>query len=314
MIKETKDSIITKAKDYMQRNKISQNALAKYADIPTNYLSGMMSGKETVDAGGKDVTISDKYYKMLAKTIGYDLRKKYWKTRQTVQLEQILSHMIEGKENGSIITIIGHTGSGKSHVSDMFVKSYFKDTFKIKVGKSDTVNDVLEKLCDSMNITYGKGKSSKIRAIITKLINVDLEGGEPTLIIDESEFMNQSTICNVKEVIDEVKTHCGVIFLGTDQFLENIKFLKDRNRAGIPQFYSRIKFGIRYLTPVDTSFEDFIADIQDPNLVKFLQQNCDNYREFHDIVVPALIKAEKLNEPLTENLVRTMLNMPKRDN
>ena len=57
-------------------------------------------------------------------------------------------------------------------------------------------------------------------------------------------------------------------------------------------------------------FDKDLDKIQDKALVKFLRANCDNYGELHDALVPAMREADRTGQPLTENFVRKVLNMP----
>jgi hypothetical protein len=67
---------------------------------------------------------------------------------------------------------------------------------------------------------------------------------------------------------------------------------------------------VRTLPTIDRSFKLFLDQIEDKNLKLFLRRNCDNYGELHDLIVPARREAERLGEPLTENLIRKIINMP----
>ena len=78
----------------------------------------------------------------------------------------------------------------------------------------------------------------------------------------------------------------------------------------MPQFYRRIKFGIRVLNPIDTSFKNFLNDIEDKSLVKFLQNNCDNYGELHDALLPIKRESMRTGEPMTERFARKVLQLP----
>jgi hypothetical protein len=87
--------------------------------------------------------------------------------------------------------------------------------------------------------------------------------------------------------------------------------MRKKDKDGIPQLYRRIKFGIRTLPSIDRSFKQFLnGEISNAKVVTFLRQNCDNYGELHDVLVPALREADRTGQPLTENLIRTMLNLP----
>lgn len=68
---------------------------------------------------------------------------------------------------------------------------------------------------------------------------------------------------------------------------------------------------IRQLSDIDTKYREFLTDITDKGLIKLIQTECDNYGELHDVLLPSMREAERLGEPLTENLVRKILNLPK---
>ncbi len=97
--------------------------------------------------------------------------------------------------------------------------------------------------------------------------------------------------------------------IGTDQLTRNIEKLRKQNKDGIPQLWRRIKFGVRTLPKIDRRFTLFLKEIEDKNLVKFLCANCDNYGELHDVLVPCMKEAERLDCELSENLVKTVLGI-----
>jgi len=144
-----------------------------------------------------------------------------------------------------------------------------------------------------------------------KLKQLRLEGLKPHLILDECEYMKQPALCSMKELYDALNGICGITLIGTSQLIDNLDKLRKKNRSGIPQFYRRIKFGIRELPTIDRSFAMFLKNIEDKDLRNFLKQNCDNYGELHDVLVPAMKEADRTGKPLTEEFVRTILGMPK---
>jgi DNA transposition AAA+ family ATPase len=191
------------------------------------------------------------------------------------------------------------------------VKAYPKDTFKVTVGSTDTINDLLEKVLDALKLTSNGTKSAKIRRIIERLQRMRNEGMHPVIVFDEAEYMKQATLCNIKELHDALNKVCGIVLIGTHQIVTKLTKLRNKDREGIPQFYRRIKFGTKHLNGIDTRFKDFLNGLSDKGLVSFLQQNCDNYGELHDVLVPAMREARRTGEPLTENFVRMVLGMPK---
>ena len=313
MNKQTKENIITNLEFYLDEKDISANQFSELSGVPSNYLSLMRSGKYSVPAGGgKESEISEKYWLKIADTIGFSIKKEYWKTIITPQMKQTLATLEDAKEFGYTNVIIGETGCGKTFISDLFVANDPKATFKVTIGSTDTINDLLDKICDVLKLPQNHSKSKKISSIIKALKTKRENGMKPALIFDESEYMKQATLCNTKELHDHLNKHCALVLIGTDQLEAKLDKLRKKNRDGVPQFYRRIKFGIRRLINIDTTFKEFLneLEIKDKELVKFLQQNCENYGELHDVLVPAMREADRLQEPLTLNLVRRALNLP----
>lgn len=304
---QQKQQITEALNNYMETHGISANEIVKRSGVNESYISSIRNGDTTV---GKS-EIKDKWYLMLADFIGFKLTKEYWQMQKTPQLYRMLSTLEDAKENGQTNIIIGETGSGKSYISDIFLKANPVDTFKVVVGSLDTIGDLLDKLIDVLKISTPKTKSKKIGEIAKKLKQLRLEGQKPHLIFDECEYMKQPALCSMKELYDALNGVCGITLIGTSQLIDNLDKLRKKNRSGIPQFYRRIKFGIRELPNIDRSFSMFLANINDKNLRNFLKQNCDNYGELHDVLVPAMKEADRTGNELTEDFVRTILGMPK---
>lgn len=309
---EIKQQIMQSLEEYLVKHNISANELAKLAKVNPAYLSRMRAGETKVKVGNKEVEIADKYYENIAKQIGYTLKKEYWQTVATPQLLSILNTLEDAKEFGYTNVIVGETGSGKSYVSDIFAQRYPLDCFKVIVSSQDNIADLLEKVCEKIGISTEKTKSKTLRSIVRKLQNTKADGGKPMLIFDEAEYMRQPALCNMKELYDNLIGTCAIVLIGTDQLIRNIDRLRKKNKDGIPQLYRRIKFGIRILPSVDRTFKQFLNGVlNDLNAIKFVRQNCDNYGELHDVLVPAMREADRLGVDVTEDLIRTMLNMPK---
>lgn len=312
MTKQTKESIINSLEVWLDVNDFSANEFCKKFNIPANYISHLRNNKNTITVDGKEVEIADKYFRMIADAINFRTEEKeVWKFKETPQAFQILSTLEDAKAYGYTNIIIGDTGCGKTYISDIFIRQNPKDNFKITVGSMDTIGDLLDKICDALKIPQNHSKSKKINNIIKELQKMRLNGRSPILIFDEAEYMKQATLCNVKELHDHLNKKCGLVLIGTDQLQAKIEKLKKKNSPGMPQFYRRVKYGIRALNSIDTRFNEFLNGIEDKALVKFLQKECDNYGELHDVLVPAIREAERIGEPLTENLVRKVLNLPK---
>ena len=311
MITTTQKEQITQALNtYIAQHGISANEIVKRTGVNESYISSIRNGETTV---GKS-EIKDKWYILLADFLSVKLQKEYWTMRETPQLYRMLATLEDAKENGTTNIVIGETGCGKTYISNLFIKANPIDTFKVVVGSLDTIGDLLDKVIDVLKIATPKTKSKKIGEIAKKLKQLKLEGQKPHLIFDECEYMKQPALCSMKELYDALFGICGITLIGTSQLIDNLEKLRKKNRAGIPQFYRRVKFGIRELPTIDRTFSDFLRGIEDKKLLNFLKSNCDNYGELHDVLVPAMKEADRTGNQLTEDFVRTILGMPKLTN
>lgn len=320
MDKAVKDGIREALEAFLTEQNMTQNVFSEKSGVNGLYLKGVRD-KENPHiyiSKGVETPISDKWYYKIAEYIGYKVQKTYWETKATDQFLRVLATLEDARKFGYTNVIIGETGSGKSYVCDLFQKKYRQDVFIIKLGKSDNVGDVLDKTIDALNIPDNKhqkvrgsgqtrSKSLRIRKIIKYLQRLKLEGFNPTVIWDEAEYMNLATLCAIKEFYDELRQVAALILIGTDQLLDNLIAMSTSNKAGMPQFYSRIKFGIRELKSIDRKFPMFLDDVDDKAVRKFIETQCNNYREVHDILVPAMREADRLSVPLDVDLILNML-------
>lgn len=295
-------------RQYLEEHGMSANDFAKRAEINSSYVSHILNGKTKIDT----TTIKDKYYKQIADKIGLAFEKQYWKTLVTPQYKRMFNTLEEAKEFGLTNIIIGESGSGKTFLSDLFVQANPVDTFKIVVGSLDTIGDLLDKIIDALKIATPKTKSKKVGEITKKLKSMKQEGFKPHIIFDESEYMKQPALCSMKELYDSLKGIAGITMIGTDQLIVKLDKLRKKNRDGIPQFYRRVKLGIRFLPGIDRTYKVFFESLglEDRKLERFLKELCDNYGELHDVIVPALRQAEEHGYDLSEDFIRVMLGMP----
>lgn len=234
-----------------------------------------------------------------------------WKIQNTEQMKRILATLEDARNFGYTNVIIGETGSGKTFITRKFADKN-PDVYIVTIGQSDNIADVLDKILIRFdNESYQVStKSRKIRRIIQLFREMYEANKRPMLIFDEAEYMKQPALCAMKELYDNLNGLCSIVMIGTEQLLANIEKMRRKNKEGIPQLYRRIKFGIRLLPAIDRTYKLFLDGIEDAGLSKFIRNNCDNYGELHDVLVPAMREAQRTGQPLTENFVRTILNMP----
>ena len=307
-----KNSIVAALEAYLNEHAMSANTFATKSGVNASIISNLRSGNTTVSAGGgKEVEIADKYYTQIAGAINFKLTKEYWHVVETRQAMLAMATLQDAKENGYTNVIIGETGSGKTFIADLFARQHPHDVFSLKIAQTDTITDVIDKIMDSLKInSSAKGKSRKINEIVKHLRKLKLEGHKPLIIFDEAEYMKQPCMCAIKALFDDINGECGIIIIGTPQLLRNLDRLRKKDKDGIPQFYRRIKFGIRHLDSVDRSFKQFFNElsITDKEVIRFISRECENYGELHDVLVPVLRELDRTGEDLSVANICKILN------
>lgn len=306
MKQSLKKEIVEHLLDFMKTHGLSASEVSKKTHINASYLSQILNGKYVIVVKDKEVEIADKYFKQLAEFCNYDLSDHIWQVRPTLQLQRMLATLEEAKKYGYTNTIIGDTGSGKSFGLNLFAKKHPIDCFVITVGSTDRISDLVDKIIQATGADYKKTQSRKIQSIIRKLIKLNHSGYKPMIVFDEAEYMKGAALCNVKELYDHLHGVCSIVLIGTRQLIDNIDSLRKRNRCGIPQLYRRIKFGIRYLAPIDKTYSQFLEGYNS-KVRNFIAKHCENYGELHDLLVPAMREAERAGKPLDIDFIKTML-------
>jgi type II secretory pathway predicted ATPase ExeA len=307
MKEELKKKIVEALEAYMTEHNISQNEIARRSGVNAGYIIQMRKGDYTIVTGDRTVPISNKYFEKIAKMAGFEIRKSYWKTRPTEQLAEALDALSDARDNGEFRMITGDTGCGNTYAANIFKKKYPNDVFYLKVSKLDDIRMLLLKLLDvtGSSTPPRTGVSWLLTSVCASLQNMYFDGRKPVLVFDECEYMKQSALCLIKELYDyliDEGHYCGVVLIGHYQLQGNIEQLRRRNRDGIPQFCRRTKFGLRLLPKINRDYTQFLEGIDDRKLRKFLQTECENYGELHDVLVPSLREAERTGEPVSEIL------------
>lgn len=309
MTNELKDNIIEALETYISEQNLNQDYIVVHAGVNARYLIEMRKRNYIIRAKDKDVPIADKYFKRVARLIDYPIEKQYWKTQATPQLKEILVCLQDAKDNGEVAVLIGETGCGKTFSLELFKSKFRNEVFSIKVGSSDTLADIVDKMFAELRLPVErKTKSAKLRHIAKHMKSLSENGYDPVFAFDESEYMKQPALCSFKELFDILNEWCSLILIGTSQLTENIDKLRKKNKAGIPQLYRRIKFRIRNISPIDKRFKDFLSSV-DKETSKWLRDNCDNYGELHDVLVPVMREADRTGKELNLEFLKIVLGL-----
>ncbi|HML58491.1 MAG TPA: AAA family ATPase [Ferruginibacter sp.] len=309
---EQKNTISAAAAKWIEDHNVTQADLAKKANINPAYLSNILRGNYTYKANDVEADIPVKWFNQLAAAIGISIHKQYWKPIQTAELKHIIVELTAAKNNTRCVTIVTDTGLGKTYTIERFCNVHPQHTYKVTVNHMHKVRDILSELAEQMGVPVKTYPLDTLIGIAKKMKDLRMMGCKPVIIIDEGENLRLAVVQMLKGLYDRINGYASLVLIGTPQLLRLLERMRTNDQPGAPQFYRRIKAGIK-VVPAYNDFTPFFQEfgITEKGLRALLTRICSNYGELHDYLEPALKEADEAEKPLTEDLFRLMYNLPK---
>ena len=310
-----KQEISAAANEYMRLHNITGNELKRISGC--SYTSYILKGSTTYpDPKTKEQKeIPDAYFMKIAQSVGMRFEKEYWPTIETSQYKEIMVRLKDAKKTSAPLTLIGHTGCGKSHTIEAFKKQNPIATYITICNDLFKPSDLLDAILDSCGIPESQHPANpvkKLKEVMLFMSRRAAEGQKPILILDEAENMKIQPLKSVKSIYDALIGTCSIVLIGTDELTRKMDKLRNKKNPadGIPQFYRRFMVAHKHeLDTIDLSFRDFLMDnpfIADNSLKSLLQDLCEDYGSLHDYLEPAIKEAEIMGVPLTTQFFKTI--------
>lgn len=309
---EIKNEIVAAAKAYIVEKGISNADLAKLSQVNDSYLSHMLRNIYTMDVSGKPTEIHEKWFKKLAKTIGYNIEQFRWDTEVTTQFLEGITWLESAKKYGHCGMIIGESGAGKTFFVDKFCIKNPSHTYRITVSNLHTLPTIMDDMLDVLSLSGQWRMKNKLDLIAKHMQKLKGNGENVIFIMDEAENLKIGVIRMLKALYDKISEYCSIMLVATPELIDKLDRMKKSGREGVPQFCRRFKAGIRYLTPVNKNYDLFLNKyVKDSGLKKLLVSTCDNYGELHDYLFPVLREVHETGRQMSEEYFRLYHNMPK---
>lgn len=310
MTTEQKTAIAGHAAAYIVTKGLTGQKFATLTNVNNSYVSNILNKVFQVNG----VDIPDKYFRQIAKVIGYAVEKTYWPHVETREHKELMVAMKLAKQTHGVRTLIVETGAGKTYAVDTFKKTNPLHTYVVTMHSLMKIGEMFRVLAKQLGLP-NKGTKAQMRTeIIDKLKDIKVDGGYPVVIIDEGENMTPDMMKMIKGFYDAILNYAGIVMIGTNQLWEIMQAAMERDKQGGPQYYRRFKAGTITIKPLvkrDDRFKPFFDElgIEDPSFRKLLCKTCDNYGELHDYLEPALRIADNKGEELNERLFRMLYNI-----
>lgn len=205
---------------------ISQNELAKELGVSNGTISNILNDHwERLN----DSMITKLFAKL---NTGSEL-----KIIQTHNLQNIFETCNRARKFKKLVAITGKEGVGKTIALNEYNKRN-ANTYKITCINSMKPKQMLLELTRVLGITY----NASIYEMVVRIAEEINKKEKPLIIIDEVSAMSQTNLLYLKDIWDMVENNCGIVLCGMDYFLTNLEKAVEKNKTGMPEFYSRISY------------------------------------------------------------------------
>ncbi len=216
----------------LQNKEISQNKLAEMIGISPATLTNLL--KERWDKFNES---------MLLKIYSY-FTTDTWNLVETSNFATIQERCNEARNDKSLIAVVGYSGAGKTAALNHYYEKN-PNTYKVICARAMRTKQFLSEILKSLGMSYLASDYEMTKTIIEELNKKQ----SPLLIIDEASKLSANSLMYIQDIWDGIEANGGLILAGVDYLLINTKKQADKNKVGMPEFYSRVSLWQHLVSP-----------------------------------------------------------------
>ncbi len=254
--------------NYLEIKEVSQNELAKMVEVSPATLSNIVNEVwERVNE------------KMLLKIKSF-FGKREWVNIETDNFLTVRDCCNNARKNKTMMGIIGCAGAGKTTALWSYYNSH-ANTFLVSCNRAMKTKQFLGEILKSLGINYVASDYEMVKMIIETMN----KKSNPLLIIDEASKLSPNALMYMQDIWDGIEDNAGVILAGVEYLYENLKKNADRNKIGMPEFYSRVSLWQYLQEPTKREIEAVCINngVTDPNEIKKMYR-LGNFRYVRNII------------------------------
>ncbi|MFD2787971.1 AAA family ATPase [Hymenobacter rubripertinctus] len=239
---------------------ISQVANQKWPTLPTKMSDSVFLKIEMALGLGVDFYETDNYVAVYAACMDAKVRKE-WRV------------------------IDGLTGAGKSFTVERFARTQPRETYLIRCKNTMNAKEFMQAIARAVGACEVGTRHRICQAIAERLLTMT----HPLLIIDETEALFKRTseggFGAIKDICDEVKGRVGIVLVGANGFLEQMRLRAANLRSCFPQLLSRFATAPVELAVVSRADVELIAPAFGVTTKREMDRLFDgsaNFRELFD--------------------------------
>jgi len=140
------------------------------------------------------------------------------------------------KENNAIVVLVGPAGIGKTFSIKHWLNQNGHHSIYLTAHTQIQPKALVVKIAEALGLAGVGTISAQLDQIITKINSL----GKHLIIVDEANYLNARAVDTLRYIYDH--SPCGLVFIGTEQLVFNLKKKNRYGRAELEQFASRVDF------------------------------------------------------------------------
>ena len=237
----------------LEQKNISQNQFSKILGISNATLNYILN-----DNWEK---VSDE----MINKIYVQLKPQDLKIVKTINFQTVWENCTIARTHKKMIAITGTEGAGKTVAVSEYGKNH-QNTYVVTCQNSMRPKQLFLEIVKAM----GLNNNSNVYDLIQFLANEINKKENPVIIIDEVSLLNHTTLMYLKDLWDRI--NCGLVLVGVDYFKTNLIKAVEKNKIGMPEFFSRVNLWVELSKPKRNEIEFICREnsITDDETIKSL--------------------------------------------
>lgn len=174
--------------------------------------------------------------------------------------------------------LIGCAGSGKTTALKRFYKAN-KNVFYVECKHTMNRKQFFAAILKELGINY----VGTVYDMVTRIEEEFNTLERPLLIIDEAGKLSHNLILDLHDLRNATMNNLGIVLAGCDYFKENLEKGVQKDKQGIPEFYSRVVQWQLLSTPSKKEVEA-ICNINNVDIESMTKKVYPNFREVYNDV------------------------------
>ncbi|WP_161499253.1 ATP-binding protein [Flavipsychrobacter stenotrophus] len=266
----------TLVQEFTTKKNQKQSTLARQLEISQSRLTQLFNNPEMLSE------------ELLLKIINRLKEKTDFKIVGTANFTAVQSICKEAQQKHKLVAIIGYPGAGKTVGLDSYYRNS-GNTYYMEAKNTMNRKQFFAKVLIELGVNFQGTVYDMVNAIANELNTRE----SPLLIIDEAGKINHNVLLDLHDLRNATIGNAGIVMAGCEYFHDNMRIAAQKQKQGIPEFYSRVQNWNELNPPTRKEIAAICQSngVSDAEVIKEMQR-IKNFRELYNSIT---------NETTTDN-------------